>query len=136
MLGTKMYPLPLIWLEPWNHTIKRMIQANSPKNRSKLYHVRYKSHTLIGQKWQNTFRWTHKGNFLVDTEQAGKQASKQASKQVHSRFPLSDRNFSGFWVVISVEMSSHFFKFIFKTSQYHQMKALNKRISEWPHLTL
>ena len=38
--------------------------------------------------------------------------------------------------VFPVGMSSHFFKFIFKTSQYHQMKALNERISEWPDLAL
>ena len=37
---------------------------------------------------------------------------------------------------MAVGMSSHFFKFIFKTPQYHQMKALNERISEWPHLAL
>ena len=35
-----------------------------------------------------------------------------------------------------VGMSSHFFEFIFKPSQYHEMKALNERISEWLHLAL
>ena len=129
MLGTKMYPLPLIRLEPWNHTIKRMIQANSPKNRSKLCEIQI-AH-LDWSKMAKYFSLNSQRKFL-----SWHRASWQASKQVHSRFPLSDRNFSGFWVVISVEMSSHFFKFIFKTSQYHQMKALNKRISEWPHLTL
>ena len=37
---------------------------------------------------------------------------------------------------LGVGMSSHFLNFIFKTSQYHQMKALHERISEWPHLAL
>ena len=41
---------------------------------------------------------------------------------------------SGYLVIIGI--SSHFFKFIFKTSQYHQTKALNERISEQPHLAL
>ena len=38
--------------------------------------------------------------------------------------------------MLRLGMSSHFFKFIFKIWQFHQMKALNERISEWPHLAL
>ena len=37
---------------------------------------------------------------------------------------------------VFVGMSSHFFNFLFKSSQCHQMKVLNERISEWPHLML
>ena len=33
-------------------------------------------------------------------------------------------------------MLSHFLNFIFKTTQYHQIKVLNNRIPEWAHLTL
>ena len=33
-------------------------------------------------------------------------------------------------------MSSHFFNFLFKRSQCHQMEVLNERISEWPHAML
>ena len=29
-----------------------------------------------------------------------------------------------------------FFQLLFKSSQCHQMKVLNERISEWPHLML
>ena len=58
-----------------------------------------KSHGLIGQKQQNTFPLTHMENFIVDMIWADKQACKQA----HSSFPLPDRYFSAFWVVISAK---------------------------------
>ena len=37
---------------------------------------------------------------------------------------------------LSLVMPSHFFNFLFKSSQCHQMKVLNERVSEWPHLIL
>ena len=37
---------------------------------------------------------------------------------------------------LSLGMSSYFFNFLFRSSQYHQMKVLNERIWEWPHLML
>ena len=37
---------------------------------------------------------------------------------------------------LPLAMLSHFLNFTLKTTQYHQMKVLNKRIPEWPHLTL
>ena len=55
IVDIKPYPLPLIWLESWNHAMKGMVEVNSQKRRN-LYHVSWdKSHGLIGQKLQNGF---------------------------------------------------------------------------------
>ena len=35
----KMYPLALIWLISWNYALKGMIEVNSQKTGSKLYHI-------------------------------------------------------------------------------------------------
>ena len=84
----------LFCLESWNHSIKGMIEANSQKNRSNLYHMTY----IVQLGWSKTTKHfsVNPENFLVDTKQAG----KQVSKQVDSSFPPSDRNFSAFWVAI------------------------------------
>ena len=89
-----MYPLPSIWLESWNRTIKRMIEVNSGKN-SDLYHVRQ----IARLDWSKTvkqFSVKSRRKFHSWHEWQG----EQASKQVDSSFPLSDKYFSAFWLVL------------------------------------
>ena len=50
----KIYPLSLIWLELWSHTIKRMIEK-IPGKIGVTDTMWDKSCSLIGQNWQNTF---------------------------------------------------------------------------------
>ena len=47
----------------------------------------------------------------------------------HTTSLFKNCNILKFADIINVGMSSHFLNFIFKTSQYHQTKALNERIS-------
>ena len=74
MLDIKMYPLPSIWLESWNHTTEGMIEVNSGKNRSDLYHMRQ----ITWLDWSKTatqFSVNSHGKFL-SCHKASRRASK------------------------------------------------------------
>ena len=76
MLDMKMYPLPLIWLESWSHSIKGMIKENSRKNRSDQYRMRQ----IMWLDWSKTgkhFSVNSSGKFLSWHE-----ASRWASKWI------------------------------------------------------
>ena len=61
-----MYPLPLIWVESWSHTIKGMTEENPPKNRTR-WLVKNEKHFSVNS--QGKFLSWHK-----ETRRAGKQA--------------------------------------------------------------
>ena len=89
-------------------------------------------------------------NVEDDTDFSSAPAPKKKKQQKYKEGRRSQTRWSyhplnQYWVVSTnvndnsnmvLGMSSHFLNFLFKTSQYHQMKALNKRISEWPHVAL
>ena len=95
----KMYPFPLIWLESWNHTMKGILEVNSGENRSDLYNVRWIAR-LDWSKTAKQFSVNARGKFLNWHEVSG---------QVDSSFPLLNRYFSTFWLVISVNYVVLFF---------------------------
>ena len=111
-----MYLLTLIRLESWNHTIKEMKEVSFGKNNSGLYHVR-KIARLDWSKSAKQFSvnsrrkllfyycpYSFQGTFLqLNLLQLPINELKQNSKQVDSSFPLSDKYFSVFWVVISAK---------------------------------
>ena len=75
----------------------------------------------IAELWLGTDRW-HK---VVGAPRIAIRMKNFARKKKREKSKLT-----------LLGMSSHFFKYIFKSSQYHQMKALNDRISEWFYLAL
>ena len=85
MLDIKVYPLPSIWLEAWNHTIKGMIVVNSGKNRSIPPAI-------------NRAAWLTKNGKTVFSKLTWKNSwltrGEQVSKQVDSNFPVSNIYFS------------------------------------------
>ena len=86
-LDIKTYLLPWIILEYWSHTIKQIIEEKIG-----VTSITWdKSCGLIGQKWKNSFQYTHTKNFLVDTKWADEQASKWISphRQILSFFCVS-----------------------------------------------
>ena len=95
ILDIKMYPLPSIWLESWNHTIKGMIEVNFGKNRSDLYHMR----KIAWINW-----WKTPKQFSVNSHRkffSWHEASRRASKW--TLVSPSLRYFSSFWLVISLK---------------------------------
>ena len=100
MLDIKMYPLALIWLESWSHTIKGMIEENYRKNSNDRYHLRW----IAPLDWPKTAK--HFSANSHRTFHSWHEMIRRAGKKSIGFLP-SDRCFS-LWVVISLMHIVHF----------------------------
>ena len=111
----KMYPLSLIWLESWNQALKGIIEVNSRKKRSKLYHMIV---CLGWSKKAKSFPVNSHGKFLY-----WYQASRRTSKWTLVFLSQTFRNFSAFSALLVI--LGIFVGFLKRTFGFYWSLALN-----------
>ena len=121
MLDIKMYTLPLIWLESWNHTIEGMIEVNSEKNRSNLYHVRY----FLWLDWSKMAK--HLSVNLHEKFLSLPEANRQASKWILVSLSLTFFSFLGSYlseICCTLHLGQMFIRFLTITFDFYWSLAL------------